>query len=138
MRRVFLISAATILAVAYSALAEATIRSATAALALPDEEFAKRNPFELTGTVIATYPNGLIYLCGDDGCFEAYATPELAPKRGQRVTVSGYTEIGEDESPARNLRTTAVKVVGEGSIPEPETTTVRDIARSENFFRFVV
>ena len=137
LRRVFLLSAATILAVAYSALAEATIRSATTALALPDEEFAKRNPFELTGTVIATYPNGLIYLCGDDGCFEAYATPELAPKRGQRVTVSGYTEIGEDESPARNLRTTAVKVVGEGSIPEPETTTVRDIARSENFFRFV-
>ncbi len=137
LRRVFLISAATILAAASSALAEAAIRSATAALALPDEEFAKRNPFELTGTVIATYPNGLIYLCGDDGCFEAYATPELAPKRGQRVTVSGYTEIGEDESPARNLRTTAVKVVGEGSIPEPETTTVRDIARSENFFRFV-
>ena len=137
LRRVFLISAATILAAASSALAEATIRSATAALALPDEEFAKRHPFELTGTVIATYPNGLIYLCGDDGCFEAYATPELAPKRGQRVTVSGYTEIGEDESPARNLRTTAVKVVGEGSIPEPETTTVRDIARSENFFRFV-
>ena len=136
LRSTVLLSAAAILAVASSALAETTIRSAAAALALPDEEFAKRHPFELAGTVIATYPNGLVFLCGDEGCFEAYATPDLAPKPGQRVVVSGYTEIGEDKSPARNLRTKTVKIIGEEPVPEPESATVKEIADNRGICRY--
>lgn len=104
------------------------LHSSAEAESLHDEEFAKGRQFEITAAVVATYPNGILFLKDEGGFFEAVSDGRLDLAPGQLATLRGHT-FCVPSSRVRNLEVKSAEVVGRAPVPEPRVMSVGEILR---------
>ena len=89
-----------------SADAGETLRPITSyaeSLSLSDAEFAQNRPFEITGQVVAVYPNKIVFFRNASGFFEILFEEAHGLKAGAVVSVRGHTKFKHDTSDVRDL-----------------------------------
>lgn len=116
---------------------EKTIRSHAEAELLSDDEFASKRPFLISGLVVATYPNGMVFFRDETGFFEILFSCPHDLRPGDVAEVTGHTRYKDDTSQVRDLMGDRVKKIGESRIPDPELTAISELAHEESKIRFV-
>ena len=136
----FLISALFAASAFFHADAEENPRPITSyaeSLALSDAEFAESRPFEVTGQVVAVYPNRTVFLHDTSGFFEILFDKTHDLKAGEVVSVKGHTKFKHDTSGVRDLIGDSWETKGTAQIPQPERTTIASLAENIRNTRFV-
>ena len=113
------------------------ITSYAESLALSDAEFAESRPFEVTGQVIAVYPNRTVFLHDTSGFFEILFGKTHGLKAGEVVSVKGHTKFKHDTSDVRDLIGDSWETKGTAQIPQPERTTIASLAEDIHNTGFV-
>ena len=120
--------------------AEETLRPITSyaqSLTLSDAEFAESRPFEVTGQVVAVYPNRTVFLHDTSGFFEILFDKTHGLKAGAVVSVKGHTKFKHDTSGVRDLIGDSWEIKGTAQIPQPERTTIASLAEDIHNTGFV-
>ena len=136
----FLISALFAASAFFYADAEENPRPITSyaeSLALSDAEFAENRPFEVTGQVVAVYPNRTVFLHDTSGFFEILFDKTHGLKAGAVVSVKGHTKFKHDTSGVRDLIGDSWETKGTAQIPQPERTTIASLAEDIHNTGFV-
>lgn len=113
------------------------ITSYAESLALSDAEFAESRPFEITGQVVAVYPNRTIFIHDATGFFEILFDKTHGLKAGELVSVKGHTKFKHDTSGVRDLIGDSWETKGAAQIPQPERTTIASLAEDIHNTGFV-
>ena len=138
-KRFFIAALSAALAVLY-AVADETLRPITSyaeLLALSDAEFAESRPFEVTGQVIAVYPNRTIFIHDETEFFEILFDKAHELKAGELVSIKGHTKFKHDTSGVRDLIGDSWETKGTAQIPQPERTTIASLAEDIHNTGFV-
>lgn len=138
-KRFFIAALSAALAVLY-AVADETLRPITSyaeLLALSDAEFAESRPFEVTGQVIAVYPNRTIFIHDETEFFEILFDKTHELKAGEIVSIKGHTKFKHDTSGVRDLIGDSWETKGTAQIPHPERTTIASLAEDIHNTGFV-
>ena len=106
-------------------------------LALSDAEFAESRPFEITGQVIAVYPNRTVLFHDKSGFFEILFDKAHGLKAGEVVSVRGHTKFKDDTSDVRDLVGDSWTIKGTAHIPQPEQATIASLVDNIRSTRFV-
>ena len=123
-----------------SADAGETLRPITSyaeSLSLSDAEFAQNRPFEITGQVVAVYPNKIVFFRNASGFFEILFEEAHGLKAGAVVSVRGHTKFKHDTSDVRDLIGDSWTIKGTAQIPQPEQATIASLVDDSRSIRFV-
>ena len=113
------------------------ITSYAKSLALSDAEFGEGRPFEITGQVIAVYPNRTVFFHDASGFFEILFDEAHGLKVGDVVSVRGHTKFRQKTSGVRDLIGDSWETKGTAQIPQPERTTIASLAEDIHNTGFV-
>ena len=136
----FLIAALFAASAVLYADADETLRPITSyaeSLALSDAEFGEGRPFEITGQVIAVYPNRTVFFHDASGFFEILFDEAHGLKVGDVVSVRGHTKFRQKTSGVRDLIGDSWAIKGTAQIPQPERTTIASLVDNIRSTRFV-